>query len=80
MINAEKIPVTINVNGAPYSSSVPVSMRLSDFIRGVAGLTGTNVACGEGECGACTVHLEGAAVNSCIVLAATQLCQNTSRP
>ncbi|MHC4661033.1 MAG: (2Fe-2S)-binding protein [Planctomycetota bacterium] len=70
MINAEKIPVTITINGIPYSAVVPVTMRLSDFIREVANLTGTNVACGEGECGACTVHLDGKAVNSCIVLAA----------
>jgi carbon-monoxide dehydrogenase small subunit len=69
-LRSEKIPVAITINGVPYSATVPAAMRLVEFIRNVAGLTGTNVGCGEGECGACTVHLDGVSVNSCLVLAA----------
>jgi len=57
------------VNGEIYERTVPVCMTLAEFIRDELGLTGTKIGCNEGECGACTVLLSGAAVNSCLVLA-----------
>lgn len=61
----DKIEFTIN--GTFYQSDHP-GERLIDFIRTSAGLTGTKEGCGEGECGACTVLLNGRPVASCLVL------------
>lgn len=57
------------VNGEKFTGEVPVEMRLIDFLREVLLLTGTKEGCGEGECGACTVIIDGKAVNSCLVMA-----------
>ncbi len=57
----------LTVNGAPVELSVPGSRRLLDALREDLGLTGTKEGCGEGECGACTVLLDGAVVDSCLV-------------
>lgn len=64
--------VTINftLNGAPVSCAVEATEVLADTIRRRFGLTGTKKACGTGDCGACTVLLDGTAVRSCIYLAA----------
>lgn len=62
--------VTINVNGKDYTREIDPMMRLIDFLRDEIKLKGTKEGCGEGECGACTVILDGETVNSCIVLAA----------
>jgi len=69
-VKGETVNITVTINSVPYAAAVPATLNLADFIRDVANLTGTNVGCGEGECGACTVFLDGASVNSCIVLAA----------
>lgn len=62
--------VSITINGEVHEQSVPIRMLLVDFIRDVAALTGTHIACTyEGVCGACTVHLDGEAVKSCLLLA-----------
>ena len=62
--------VTIKVNGKDYTREIDPSLRLLDFIRDELKLKGTKEGCGEGECGACTVILNGKTINSCIVLAA----------
>lgn len=58
------------INGQPAEHEIEPDMRLLDFIRVSLHLTGTKEGCGEGECGACTVLMNGKAVNSCLVLAA----------
>jgi len=57
------------VNGRPVEQEVDAETRLLDFIREGLHLAGTKEGCGEGECGACTVLMNGKAVNSCLVLA-----------
>lgn len=54
------------VNGKEYTNSVPSHITLLFYLREVLGLTGTKEGCGEGECGACTVLVNGKNVNSCI--------------
>ena len=63
----ERIAVT--VNGEPFEADVEPRLRLADFIRGEVGLTGTNIGCGHGVCGACTVLLDGQTVKSCLLFA-----------
>ena len=58
----------ITVNGDEYHLFVDVRRTLLDVIREDIGLTGTKNGCGAGECGACTVLLDGEPVNSCLVL------------
>lgn len=58
------------VNGHLIEREIPPDLRLLDLLRQVLGMTGTKEGCGEGECGACTVIMDGKAVNSCLVLAA----------
>jgi len=62
--------VTIKVNGKDYTREIDPLLRLIDFLRDEIKLKGTKEGCGEGECGACTVILNGKTVNSCIILAA----------
>jgi aerobic-type carbon monoxide dehydrogenase small subunit (CoxS/CutS family) len=62
--------VDVTVNGRRYREVVEPRHLLSDFIRHRLGLTGTHVGCEHGVCGACTVKVDGAAVRSCLMLAA----------
>jgi isoquinoline 1-oxidoreductase alpha subunit len=57
---------TININGIPRSIDVDGDTPLLWVLRDVLGLTGTKFGCGMALCGACTVHLDGAAIRSCI--------------
>jgi isoquinoline 1-oxidoreductase alpha subunit len=58
--------ITLNINGKDYGVDAPPDMPLLWAIRDLAGLTGTKFGCGAGLCGACTVHLAGEAVRSCM--------------
>lgn len=57
------------VNDKAYSIDAEPDMRLIDVLRYKLGLTGVKEGCGEGECGACTIIMDGEAVNSCLVMA-----------
>ena len=57
----------LRVNGDKHTVDVPPLQRLLDTLREELRLTGTKEGCGEGECGACTVLVDGEAVNSCLV-------------
>ena len=59
----------LTINGNPIKVSVPAGKRLLDILREDLDLKGTKEGCGQGECGACTVALNGDAVNSCLILA-----------
>jgi carbon-monoxide dehydrogenase small subunit len=59
--------LNVLVNGKKKKVHVPPMKRLLDTLREDLGLTGTKEGCGEGECGACTVLVDGVAVNSCLV-------------
>jgi carbon-monoxide dehydrogenase small subunit len=59
--------LALRVNGRRLAFSGPPLTRLLDVLREDFGLTGTKEGCGEGECGACTVLLDGQAVNSCLI-------------
>lgn len=62
--------VSIEINGVEQTHDVEPRMLLVQYIREVAGLTGTNIGCDTSSCGACTVLLNGESIKSCTVLAA----------
>jgi carbon-monoxide dehydrogenase small subunit len=63
--------VSVTVNGKAVKRSVPDNTLLSEFLREHLRLTGTHVGCDTSQCGACVVHVDGRAVKSCTMLAAS---------
>ena len=68
--DAYKRKISVKINERRYTLEVPARMTLLELLKDRIVLTGTKEGCGAGECGACTVILEGRAVNACLVLAA----------
>ena len=68
-VGPEATPVTLRVNGVDHTLALEPHVTLLDALREHLGLTGTKKGCNHGECGACTVHLDGRRVNACLVLA-----------
>lgn len=64
---AARVSVEFTLNGTPTTIEVDAADRLLDTLREDLGLTGSKEGCGEGECGACTVHLDGLPANACLV-------------
>jgi len=62
-------PIELKINGETFHVEVEPYETLLDVIRGKVGLTGTKKGCETGQCGACTIIVEGKAVNSCLILA-----------
>lgn len=65
--DASTMRVEFTLNGKPVTLDTNPTERLLDTLRYSLGLTGSKEGCGEGECGACTVYLDGLPVNSCLV-------------
>ena len=63
------MPIAVEVNGVTYERDVDARRLLVHFIRDDLELTGTHIGCDTGNCGACTVHVDGQAVKSCMLLA-----------
>ncbi|RZL04556.1 MAG: 2Fe-2S iron-sulfur cluster binding domain-containing protein, partial [Pedobacter sp.] len=65
----EQMPLNISVNGKAHTLKVEPRVTLLDLLREQLDLTGTKKGCDHGQCGACTVHVDGKRVNSCLTLA-----------
>lgn len=65
----EKIPLNLKVNNKAYALKIEPRVTLLDLLREELHLTGTKKGCDHGQCGACTVHVDGQRVNSCLSLA-----------
>ena len=63
--------LSLRVNGKSYTNEVPDNTLLVEYLRDYLRLTGTHIGCDTSQCGACVVHLEGKAIKSCSMLAAS---------
>ncbi|WP_291916812.1 2Fe-2S iron-sulfur cluster-binding protein [Chitinophaga sp.] len=68
----EKMPVNMDINGQKMQLSVEPRTTLLDLLREQLHLTGTKKGCDHGQCGACTVHVDGRRINACLTLAVMQ--------
>jgi xanthine dehydrogenase YagT iron-sulfur-binding subunit len=68
---ADSLDIAVRVNGLECRARIDPRVTLLDLLRERLALTGTKKGCNFGECGACTVHLDGRRVNACMVLAAS---------
>jgi xanthine dehydrogenase YagT iron-sulfur-binding subunit len=68
----EPVQVKLNVNGLEKTLTLEPRVTLLDALREHLGLTGTKKGCDHGQCGACTVHIDGRRINSCLTLAVMQ--------
>ncbi len=69
-LRSGRVEVAFTVNGRPVELAVDPRATLLDTLRDTLGLTGTKKGCDHGQCGACTVHVDGRRVNSCLSFAA----------
>lgn len=67
----EQLPLQVDINGTMRKLSIEPRVTLLDLLREQLNLTGTKKGCDHGQCGACTVHLDGQRVNACLTLAMT---------
>ncbi|MDO1581543.1 (2Fe-2S)-binding protein [Rhizobium oryzicola] len=67
--SASGLPVSLTINGAHHDVSVDPWVTLLDLLRGPLSMTGTKKGCDHGQCGACTVLIDGERINSCLKLA-----------
>lgn len=68
-LGPEPVALTLRVNGQPYTLQVDPRVTLLDALREYLGLTGSKKGCAHGECGACTVHVDGRRINACLTFA-----------
>jgi aerobic-type carbon monoxide dehydrogenase small subunit (CoxS/CutS family) len=66
---AANVTISVEINGQLYRREVPARRLLVHFLRDDLDLTGTHIGCDTGNCGACTIHLNGEPVKSCMLLA-----------
>ncbi len=69
-MEVHRIRITVTVNGETFREESPATRSLLDFLRDDLGLTGAKEGCSEGECGACSVILDGRIVDACLIFAA----------
>lgn len=68
----EQLPITLTINGVERKINIEPRVTLLDLLREQLGLTGTKKGCDHGQCGACTVHVDGKRINACLTLAVMQ--------